>query len=131
MKSIPIDLKDANAYVEKYHRHHKPVIRDKFRIGCEEKGVLLGVIQVGRPLSRYLDDGKTLEVLRCCTNGAPNVSSFLYAKAARIAREMGYRKIITYILESESGISLKASGWRCEDPSCGGGVGLCQVDQEN
>jgi hypothetical protein len=33
---------------------------------------------------------------------------------------MGYRKIITYILETEQGTSLKASGWVCEDEHCGG-----------
>ena len=122
MKAIPIELKEANAYVEKYHRHHKAVSRDKFRVGCEEDGELVGVIQVGRPLSRYLCDGETLEVLRCCTNGKPNVASFLYSRAARIAREMGYKKIITYILESEHGTSLKASGWECEESECGGGT---------
>ena len=114
MKAVPLELKDANAYVEKYHRHHKAVSRDKFRVGCEEDGELVGVIQVGRPLSRHLCDGETVEVLRCCTNGRPNVASFLYSRVARIAREMGYKKIITYILQSEHGTSLKASGWICE-----------------
>lgn len=121
MKVVPLELKQANAYVAEHHRHHKPVHGDKFRFGCEEDGELVGVIQVGRPLSRHLDDGQTLEVVRCCTNGRPNVCSFLYSRAARIAREMGYKKIITYILQSEHGTSLKASGWHCEAESCGGG----------
>ena len=121
MRAIPLELKDANAYVEKYHRHHKPVNRDKFRGGCEEDGDLVGVIQIGRPLSRHIDDGETLEVLRCCTNGRPNVASFLYSRAARIAKEMGYKKIITYILESEHGTSLTASGWELDKGDCGGG----------
>lgn len=121
MKAVPLELKEANAYVDKYHRHHKSVVRDKVRVGCEENGELVGIIQVGRPLSRHLDDGKTLEVLRCCTNGRPNVASFLYSRAARIAREMGYTKIITYILQSEHGTSLKASGWELEEAECGGG----------
>ena len=122
MKAVPLELKDANAYVEKYHRHHKAVCRDKFRVGCEEGGELIGVIQVGRPLSRHLCDGETLEVLRCCTNGRPNVASFLYSRVARIAREMGYKKIITYILQSEHGTSLKASGWELDKDDCGGGT---------
>ena len=33
--------------------------------------------------------------------------------AARAARTMGYRKIITYILDTESGASLRAVGWQC------------------
>lgn len=78
-------------------------------------GELVGVIQVGRPVSRVLDDGNTLEVVRLCTNGEKDVCSFLYSKAARVAKELGYKKIITYILESESGVSLLASGWKLEE----------------
>lgn len=61
-----------------------------------------------------------MEVIRCCTDGTKNACTFLYSRCARIAEEMGYKKIVTYILASESGISLKASGWHCEDDNCGG-----------
>ena len=122
MKAIPIELKEANAFVEKLHRHHDPVHRDKFRIGCaDDNGNLIGVVQCARPVSRYLDDGKTLEVVRLCSDGTENVCSFLYSRAARIAKEMGYQKIITYILESENGASLRASGWHKEADNVGGG----------
>lgn len=120
MIASPIELKDAQNYINRYHRHHQAAHRDKFRIAAMEKGEVVGVIQVGRPVSRALDDGKTIEVLRLCTNGEKNVCSFLYSRAARIAKEMGYRKIITYILESENGTSLKASGWECEADGVGG-----------
>jgi hypothetical protein len=111
LKAVPLELAQANAFVERLHRHHPPVHRDKFRIGCEFDGHLVGVVQLARPVSRYLDDGKTIEVVRLCTDGTPNVSSFLYGRAARIAREMGYKRIVTYILDSETGTSLKAAGW--------------------
>ena len=120
MKAEPMELKEAQAYINRYHRHHQAAHRDKFRIAAKDGNEIIGVIQVGRPLSRVLDDGKTLEVLRLCSNGDKNVCSFLYSRAARIAREMGYTKIITYILESESGTSLKASGWHCEASNVGG-----------
>lgn len=122
MKAIPIELKEANAFVESLHRHHSPVHRDKFRIGCaNDDGKLIGVVQCARPVARNLDDGKTLEVVRLCSDGTENVCSFLYSRAARIAKEMGYTKIITYILESENGASLKASGWHIEADGVGGG----------
>lgn len=122
LKAVPLELKEANAFVDKLHRHHKPVIRDKIRVGAvNDKGDLVGVIQLGRPLSRYLDDGKTIEVVRLCTDGTKNACSFLYSRAARIAREIGYEKIITYILQSESGSSLTASGWKLEEDNIGGG----------
>lgn len=118
---VPLELKEANAFVDQFHRHHDSVYRDKFRVGAMKNGKLVGVVQIGRPVSRNMDDGKTVEVTRLCTDGTHNACSFLYAKAAKIAQEMGYSKIITYILQSESGISLKAAGWYCENPSCGGG----------
>ena len=69
---------------------------------------------VGRPVSRYLDDGKTLEVNRLCTDGTKNACSFLYSSAWRAAKALGYTRIVTYTLESEPGTSLKASGWICD-----------------
>jgi len=118
--AIPLELSAANEFVAKLHRHHAPVYRDKFRVGAVVDGKLVGVVQVGRPVSRNLDDGKTVEVVRLCTDGTKDVCSFLYAKAARIAKEMGYKRIITYILESENGISLKAAGWEQETVTKGG-----------
>lgn len=119
--AVPLELKEANAFVDRLHRHHDPVYRDKFRVGAWKDGKLVGVVQIGRPVSRMLDDGKTVEVTRLCSDGTENVCSFLYGKAAKIAREMGYRKIITYILQTEPGTSLKAAGWFKEAEKCGGG----------
>lgn len=120
MRAIPIELKAANTFVTALHRHHPPVYRDKFRIGCEEDGKLVGVCQIGRPVARHLDDGSTVEVVRLCTDGTPNACSFLYSRAARIAKEMGYKRIITYILDTESGHSLKATGWVYDGMTEGG-----------
>lgn len=126
LKAVPLELKEANAFVDTLHRHHAPVYRDKLRLGCvNERGELVGVIQLARPVNRNLDDGKTIEVVRCCTDGTYNACSFLYSRAARIAKELGYKKIITYILQSEEGISLKASGWQCEKENVGGGSWSC------
>ena len=119
LKAIPLELKAANEFVERLHRHHDPVYRDKMRIGCEVDGNLVGVVQLGRPVSRVLDDGKTIEVTRLCTDGTPNVCSFLYGKAARLAQEIGYEKIITYILDEEDGTSLRATGWHKESDTRG------------
>ena len=110
---IPVSLAEANAFVALYHRHHKPVTGHKFSIGCMTDGRLVGVAIVGRPVSRYLDNGNTLEVNRLCTDGTKNACSMLYGAAWRAAKAMGYKKIITYTLDTESGISLKAAGWRC------------------
>lgn len=115
----PVSLREANAFVAEYHRHHRPVVGHKFSIGCEVSGRLVGVVIAGRPVSRHLDNGLTLEVTRLCTTGERNACSFLYSAAARAAKAMGYRKIITYTLDTENGASLRAAGWTCAGPAGG------------
>ena len=112
---VPITLVGANTFVERYHRHHGKVVGHKFSIAVAdmETEEIVGVAIIGRPVSRHLDDGWTLEVNRLCTDGTKNACSMLYAAAWRAARAMGYKRLITYILESEKGVSLKAAGWRC------------------
>lgn len=119
LELVPITLKEANAFVERYHRHHKPVVGHKFSIAASDGEKIVGVAIVGRPVSRYLDNGLTLEVNRLCTDGTRNACSFLYSAAWRAARNLGYKKLITYILVSETGSSLKAAGWKCVG-ECGG-----------
>ena len=110
LKAIPVELRTANEFVALMHRHHDPVHRDKFRVAAiNENGDIVGVAQVGRPVARGNDDGLTVEVVRLCTDGTKNACSFLYARAAKAADALGYRKIITYILDSEDGTSLKAA----------------------
>jgi hypothetical protein len=69
-------------------------------------------VMVGRPVARHADDGWTLEVTRCCTDGTQNACSTLYAAAWRAARALGYHRLITFTLPQEGGASLRASGWR-------------------
>ncbi len=121
LDTVPIGLDEANAFVLRHHRHHPPVVGYRFAIGAVSSGEhLVGVVIVGRPVSRQLDDGVTLEVTRCCTDGTRNAPSLLYAAARRAAFALGYKKIITYTLASESGVTLKAAGWRCTGPAGGG-----------
>lgn len=110
MKIVPLHIKQANEYVKQFHRHNKPVLSAKISIGVEKNGKLVGVALAGRPVSRHLDNGKTLEVYRVCTDGTFNATSFLYSRVKKIAQLMGYEKIITYTLQSESGASLRAIG---------------------
>lgn len=107
----PITLREANAYVERHHRHSVPVRAMKFALGAAEDTKVVGVALVGRPIARGLDDGWTLEALRVCTQGHRNVCSFLYAAAWRATRALGYRKLVTYTLRSEPGTALRAAGW--------------------
>lgn len=113
LEICPMTLREANAYVEQYHRHHGPVVGHKFSIGLSDGEKIVGVAIVGRPVARHLDDGWTLEVNRLCTDGTHNACSMLYAAAWRAARAMGYKRLVTYILDTENGASLRAAGWKC------------------
>lgn len=42
-------------------------------------------------LMHLKQDGKFLEIYRCCTDGTRNACSMLYGACLRIARNMGYK----------------------------------------
>lgn len=117
---IPITLREANAYVEQYHRHHRPAGGCIACVAVADDEAVRGVAIVGRPVARMLDDGWTAEVLRCCTDGARNAPSMLYGAAWRAVRALGYRKLVTYTLPEEGGASLRAAGWRLIGEAGGG-----------
>lgn len=119
MEIRPITFNEACEFIKLHHRHHKPTVGHKFSIGVYDAEKLVGVAVCGRPVSRYLDDGTVCEINRLCTDGTYNACSMLYGACSRIAKEMGYKKIITYILESENGASLKASNFVCEGKAGG------------
>lgn len=111
---IPMTIAEANEYVSNFHRHSKKTQGGKFAIGASDGKELVGVAIVGRPLSRMLDDGYTMEVLRVCVkeSSPKNVCSFLYGRCWRIWQQMGGKRMITYTLQDESGSSLKGAGWK-------------------
>ncbi|HZU42962.1 MAG TPA: XF1762 family protein [Terriglobales bacterium] len=126
MKIVPLHLREANALVAKYHRHHKPIRVAKFSIGAiNDAGELVGAAICMRPAVAALDDGKTIEVCRLATDDSEDtkkacVCSVLYMACARVAAAMGYAKIQTYILDEEPGTSLRGAGWKLEKTGCGG-----------
>lgn len=117
---VPCSLRDANAFVAQHHRHHKPDRGHKFSVALAEDGKIVAVAIVGRPKARHSDDGLTLEVTRLASDGTKNACSMLYGAAWRVAKALGYRRLLTYTLSSEPGTSLRASGWRCCGPAGGG-----------
>ena len=111
LRHVKIGLDEANAFVAAHHRHHRPVVGHLFSIGAVAGDTIVGVVIVGRPVSRMRDNGQTAEVTRLCTDGTKNACSFLYGAAARAAFALGYQTIGTYILATEPGTSLTGAGW--------------------
>ncbi len=97
-----------------FHRHNKAPHGALFACGASDGDNLVGVGICGRPVSRHMQDGGTVEVVRCCVvEGAPRgTPSAIYAALWRAAKALGWRRLITYTLQSESGASLRGAGWR-------------------
>jgi hypothetical protein len=113
LKIVPLTMGAANQVVENIHRHHGAAmaLSPAFAIGCVVQHRLCGAAVAGRPINRHNDDGTTLEILRVATDGTSNASSCLLRGCVRIAREMGFCRVITYTLSEESGASLMGAGY--------------------
>lgn len=119
LRVTPITLAEANDYVARLHRHHKPTVGHIFSVAVSDGDEVHGVAIVGRPVARALQDGYTAEVLRTCTDGTPNACSMLYATCWRAAKALGYKRLGTYTFQSEPGTSLRAAGWKLVGESPG------------
>jgi hypothetical protein len=116
----PISFGEACEFVRQYHRHHLPPVGAKFSLAVNDGEKVVGVAIVGRPVARLSDNGWTLEITRCCTDGTKNACSALYGACWRAARALGYRRLITYTLPSEGGASLTAANYKCLGEAGGG-----------
>lgn len=116
----PIGKHEANAWIARHHRHHGPVRGLRFALSAYDGDRMVGVVVVGRPVSRCIDPATVCEVTRLCTDGTRNACSFLYAAARRVVAAMGYERLITYTLPEEGGASLRAAGFRLAATTRGG-----------
>ena len=116
----PVDRRTARDFVREHHEHCPPPAGDRFRAAIYNGPTLVGVVIVGRPVARALPQYSWVEVNRLCVRrDLPaalrwNACSQLYGWAAREARKRGMERIVTYTLESEQAVTLKAAGWDCE-----------------
>jgi hypothetical protein len=114
LSAVPVKIGEACEFVRNFHRHNSPPVSGLFAVGASDGERMVGVAIVGRPVARGLDDGETAEVTRCCVlDDAPKGScSFLYARCWQAAKALGWRKLVTYTLQTESGASLRGAGWK-------------------
>lgn len=123
---VSVTLEEANRFILAFHRHHLDLMAGLNRMAlaaCEPSGFVHGVAVLGQPVAlNRMANKSTLEVSRVATDGHPNACSVLYAACARSAKALGYQTIITYVLDSENGTSLRAAGWT-RDEGYYGGIG--------
>jgi hypothetical protein len=121
LHTAPLPLDQAKAYVTAYHRHLADAPTGHiFSVGCYADGVLVGVAMCGRPVSRHLDNGHTLEVYRVCTQGQKNACSKLYGACQQVGRKKGFKSLITYTLLSESAGSVRGANFTLAATNVGG-----------
>jgi hypothetical protein len=120
LEIVPVKFDEACEFIAQVHRHHEPPQGWMWGCAVSDGQKIVGVVMVGRPVARHRDDGWTLEAIRCCTDGTKNACSKLYAAAWRASRALGYRRLGTYLLKSESGDSMRAAGWRIVHETKGG-----------
>ena len=120
LQIVPTNLREANAFVALHHRHHPPARGCIVCLAVADGDRVCGVAIVGRPVARALQDGWTAEINRCCTDGTPHAASKLYGAAWRVMQQLGYKRLLTYVLDTESGTSLNAAGWKCYGEAGGG-----------
>lgn len=117
---VPCRLSEAQEFVTNFHRHNKAPRGGIFSVGLSDGTGLVGVAIVGRPVARLFDDGLTVEVTRVCVkdgivqsnSGHKGTGSILYAACWRAAKALGYTRLVTYTLKSESGASLRGAGYK-------------------
>lgn len=119
LEIVPCSIQDAKAFVRQHHRHHRPPVSGLFAVAAARGGSVVAVAVVGRPVARGNQDGWTAEVTRLCSidppqpNGhASGACSALYAACWRAAKSLGWKRLITYTLDTEPGGSLRGAGWR-------------------
>ena len=116
-----ITFSQAKELVEDWHNHLKPPAGWKFGFALEDDIGIVGVIIVGRPVARKLDDGSTMEITRCALigKGIKNAASMMIGAACRTAQLQGYTRMISYTLEDEDGAAYRAAGFQVDHISKG------------
>lgn len=120
LRVVPCTQRQAKGYVRDHHRHNAAPQGGLFALAAMDGDRICGVVIVGRPVARSLDDGLTVEITRCCSDGTRNVCSLLYGRARRAAFALGYRRVVTYTLPEEGGASLRAAGMTPHQATLGG-----------
>ena len=117
-----ISLNAARSWIKEQHRHlRRPVTGWLFGVEIQRDGKRIGVACAGRPAARMLQDGVTIEVTRVAVlEGEQNACSFAYGALRRAALALGYRRVVTYTMLDEPGVSLRAAGFTDEGEAGGG-----------
>jgi hypothetical protein len=117
LEVIPVSWAQAREFIAQHHEHCAAPVGWRFGAAVRNGHQVIGVITVGNPVARAFAGRGVVEVNRLCVRRdiasglAWNACSLLYGWAAREAKRRGFWRVITYTLNSEPGITLRAAGW--------------------
>ena len=81
----PCTIKRAKVFVEAHHRHLPKLQGALFAAAVDQGHVRVGVVVVGRPKNRHLDDGDTCEVTRAAIDDSDSKAAEVTAAAVLAA----------------------------------------------
>jgi len=116
----PIRFAEAHAFINRHHAHCRAPAGWITGTSVWNGRQMLGVATISSPVARALNGRGIAEIARLCIRRdvAPllrwNAASMLLGASARSAEQAGFKTVITYTLQSESGTSLRAAGWSPE-----------------
>lgn len=120
IRIAPITLAGAKAWMRPRglppkHRHNGlplQAVNQMVAAVVDDSGAIRGVGIAEIHKAPGLNDGYTAEISRVCTDGVHNGCTLLYGALRRALVALGWKRIITYTLESEPGTGPRAAGFR-------------------
>lgn len=120
LEIVPVTQAEAFALIARVHRHlKKPPEGWICGVGLAVDGAIVGSGLLGRPVAPKTSKDKGIcEISRTAVpEGCRNGNSKVYAALRDAARALGYWKVQTFTLASESGASLKGAGFKLVRPA--------------
>jgi hypothetical protein len=119
LEIVPVTVKAARVLVKQWHRKLPDVQGGLFGALVLADGKPVGVGIAGNP-ARVWQDQRKIVISRVATDETKNACSMLYGALCRAAKALGYHDAYTYTVDGESGVSLKAAGFKCLGMTDGG-----------
>lgn len=109
----PITFRAAQIFIQQNHSYLPRPRTHLFSVSVTNKTGIVAVAIVGRPVSASQCDGLTCEITRLATvPGHRNVASMAIGAAWRVAKNLGYNRMISYVKADLNGESYIAANMK-------------------
>lgn len=108
----PLSVSGARRLMPTLHRRRPRIVGALFATSVYAGAELVGIACASEPKAPRSRGRAIVEISRVATNGARNGCSKLYGALCRAAASLGYVRAVTFTDPDESGVSLRAAGFR-------------------